>query len=230
MNNFRDDELVTVQGRTFPVVGGRLRLVHEGNEHLAIKTELVKIEVEQVAVVRAMVTTAKGEFTGTGVASAARDARLVDALIELAETRAVARALRFAGYGVETCGVEELTGDLTTNHHTGAEEQRALRVVAGGEPVAARQQGTSASGQARSGQQEPVRQPGNGNGGNGNRGLTVATAAQLRAIRTLARQVGTSPEAACTARYGHGRVEAITVREASGLIDGLKAEHDTRPA
>ena len=59
---------------------------------------------------------------------------------------------------------------------------------------------------------------------------TVATAAQLRAIRTLARQAGTSPENVCQGQYGHGRVEELTVREASGLIDALKSNHAaTRP-
>jgi hypothetical protein len=214
MNNFRDDEVVTVQGRAFPVVGGRLRLAHEGNQHLTIKTELAQYELDVMAVVRSTVITDKGEFSGTGVATVTRDARLVDALIELAETRAVARALRFAGYGVETCGIEEL------DDHQVAEPQQhqSLRVIAGRRGG----NGTSSS------------SPGNGNGGGhpgGNGGTqpsrTVATAAQLRAIRTLARQAGTSPEVACKTRYGHGRVEELSVREASGLIDALKGPQES---
>lgn len=208
MNNLRDDEVVTVQGRAFPVVGGRLRLAHEGNQHLTIKTELLQYELDQMAVVRSTVTTEKGEYTGTGVATVARDARLVDALVELAETRAVARALRFAGYGVETCGVEEL-GDQQVVVPVRPPASRPLRVVPG-------QRNGSGGGNGSS--------PGNGNGsghpgGNGGNGAgqprrTVATAAQLRAIRTLARQAGTSPENICKSRYGHGRVEELTVREA----------------
>jgi hypothetical protein len=42
------------------------------------------------------------------VASASKDTRLIDSLLELAETRAIARALRFAGYGVEYTGIEEM--------------------------------------------------------------------------------------------------------------------------
>ncbi|MBI4871317.1 MAG: hypothetical protein HY814_07085 [Candidatus Riflebacteria bacterium] len=209
MNNFRDDEVVQVQGRSFPVVGGRLRLAHEGNQHLSIKTELVQYELDVLAVVRSTVITDKGEFSGTGVATANRDVRLADALLELAETRAVARALRFAGYGVETCGIEEL-GD---HQVVEPQQHQPLRVIAGRRGG----NGTNNSG------------PGNGNGGGhpgGNGGSqphrTVATAAQLRAIRTLARQAGTSPENVCKGQYGHGRVEELTVREASNLIAVLK--------
>ncbi|MBI2942765.1 MAG: hypothetical protein HYY25_01070 [Candidatus Wallbacteria bacterium] len=221
MNNFRDDELVTVQGRTFPVVGGRLRLVHEANQHLAIKTELVKVEVDQVVVVRATVTAEKGEFTGTGVASAARDARLADALVELAETRAVARALRFAGYGVETCGVEELGDAPVLETHSVPSARQALRVVPGKASGTASGPGSNGNGKGN----------GDGHGGNGNGShvspRSVATAAQLRAIRTLARQAGTSPEGVCREHYGHTRVEELSVRDASGLIDALKNGRET---
>ena len=112
---FREDELVTrrmkVQGewqtRTFPVVGGRLRLAHETNERLSIQTEMVRMESDLV-VAKATVETGKGRYCGTGTASAQRDARLADSLVELAETRAIARALRFGGFGVEYCGAEEV--------------------------------------------------------------------------------------------------------------------------
>jgi hypothetical protein len=40
---------------------------------------------------------------------------LANALVELAETRAIARALRFAGYGVEYTGFEEMPDDLKDN-------------------------------------------------------------------------------------------------------------------
>ena len=39
---------------------------------------------------------------------AQRDTRLAESLIELAEKRSIARALRFAGYGVEYAGPEEV--------------------------------------------------------------------------------------------------------------------------
>jgi hypothetical protein len=96
------------QTRIFPVVGGRLRILHESNDHMSIKTEIVRLDNDCV-VVKAAVETEKGKFNGTGTASAQRDARLADSLVELAETRAIARALRFGGIGVEYTGAEEVS-------------------------------------------------------------------------------------------------------------------------
>ena len=59
---------------------------------------------------------ARGQFVGYGTANSQRDARLAESLIELAETRSIARALRFAGYGMEYCGAEEVS-------HVGDSEQ-----------------------------------------------------------------------------------------------------------
>lgn len=106
-NSFKKEELVKVQGKEYPVVGGRLRLAHEGNKQLSIETSIVQYSSE-VAVIQAKVTTEQGSFSGLGNASATRDARLKLAILELAETRAIARALRFAGYGVEYTGYEEM--------------------------------------------------------------------------------------------------------------------------
>lgn len=111
MNQFREDELITrtMNGETriFPVVGGRLRIAHEENGHLTIESEVVRFDAES-AVVKSTATTEKGGFCGFGTASAHRDHRLADALLELAQTRSIARALRFAGYGVEYAGAEEV--------------------------------------------------------------------------------------------------------------------------
>jgi hypothetical protein len=113
---FRDDELVSRkvkvgqewQTRVFPIIGGRLRILHEGNDHLSIQTEILKLDTDFV-VVRAAVESQRGKFNGTGTASGQRDARLADSLVELAETRAIARALRFGGIGVEYTGAEEVS-------------------------------------------------------------------------------------------------------------------------
>lgn len=122
---FREDELVSRkvkvgtewQTRVFPVVGGRLRILHENNDHLSIQTEIVRLDTDFV-VVKAAVESRKGTFNGTGTASAQRDARLADSLVELAETRAIARALRFGGIGVEYTGAEEVS------HVAAAEPER----------------------------------------------------------------------------------------------------------
>jgi len=117
-NQFREDEIVImshvdrktgeVVTRPYPKVAGRLRLAHEENENLNISTEIIRYE-ENVAAVRALATTKKGYFNGLGMASVERDQRIAPAILELAETRAIARSLRFAGYGVEYCSAEEVS-------------------------------------------------------------------------------------------------------------------------
>jgi hypothetical protein len=111
MSQFKAEELITKRGKSYPVVGGRLRIAHEDNETLSISTELIQYDPMVQAVVKAKLTTTKGVFTAFGASSCAKDEKLVDSLLELAETRSIARALRFAGYGVEYTGVEEI-GDV----------------------------------------------------------------------------------------------------------------------
>jgi hypothetical protein len=113
---FREDELVSRkvkingewQTRTFPVVGGRLRLAHEGNAKLSLQAELVNWNGD-FAVFKCVAMTEKGQFVGYGTANSQRDARLSESLVELAETRSIARALRFAGFGLEFTGAEEVS-------------------------------------------------------------------------------------------------------------------------
>ncbi len=117
-NQFREDEIALIRRydkqrqewitNVYPKIGGRLRLAHDDNEVLSIETEIVRYD-EQIAVVAAMSTTAKGSFKGIGMASIDRDQRIAPAILELAETRAIARSLRFAGYGVEYCSAEEVS-------------------------------------------------------------------------------------------------------------------------
>ena len=106
---FREDELVhrkvkvgnEWQTKSFPIVGGRLRLAHEENDNLSLATEMVSWD-GQYAVFRCLAETRKGSYIGYGTANAQRDTRLAESLIELSETRSIARALRFAGYGVHS--------------------------------------------------------------------------------------------------------------------------------
>lgn len=106
-NQFNPEELIRVGGKSYPVVGGRLRLAHEGNKALSIETNIIYQDSDKVTV-QAKVTTDKGIYNGLGNATVTRDAKLKNAILELAETRAIARALRFAGYGVEFTGFEEM--------------------------------------------------------------------------------------------------------------------------
>lgn len=105
---FKQDELINKNGKSYPVVGGRLRVAYEQNEHIGISTEMIRFESGVEAVVKAEIKTDRAISQAYGVASLAKDDRLSDSLLELAETRAIARALRFAGYGVEYTGSEEI--------------------------------------------------------------------------------------------------------------------------
>lgn len=121
LNNFKNEELVKVQGKLFPVVGGRLRLAHEDNSNLSIETKVISYDGE-IAIIQAMVKTEKGVFNGLGNASTKRDRILSNAILELAETRAIARAVRFAGYGVEYTGFEEVE-----NHNENDDKEAATK-------------------------------------------------------------------------------------------------------
>ncbi|MDA3832390.1 MAG: hypothetical protein PF495_03240, partial [Spirochaetales bacterium] len=115
---FRDDEIVVLRHwnkerqeyviNVYPKVGGRLRLAHQANDAINIETEVYRYD-ENLAVVIATVKTMSGQFTGIGMSSVERDKKIAPAILELAETRSIARALRFAGYGVEFCSAEEVS-------------------------------------------------------------------------------------------------------------------------
>ena len=206
---FREDELVTRrmkvngewQTRTFPVVGGRLRLAHEGNERLSIQTEIVRMDGEMV-VAKAIVETEKGLYSGTGTASTQRDARLADSLVELAETRAIARALRFGGFGVEYCGAEEV------NH-----------VVDESNP-----------GQGKSKETRSVFNEGTGEGKAESKpqhcGIGRATSAQCRALHALTKRAGYSQEDInrILAPLNAATFQELTREAASQLITALQSE------
>ena len=98
---FKSEELITKKGKQYPIVGGRLRIVDEDNSKLSITTELQRFDPNETAIVQAQIQSEQGDFSAYGTACYSKGERLADSLLELAETRAIARALRFAGYGVE---------------------------------------------------------------------------------------------------------------------------------
>jgi hypothetical protein len=171
-NGFREDELVTRkmklngewQTRIFPVVGGRLRLAHEQNDSLSLQTEMVSWD-GQYAVFKCCAVTAKGQFVGFGTANSQRDARLAESLIELAETRSIARALRFAGFGLEFTGAEEVS------HVVATEPEPEQTTDKEGRPVFPEQ---------KEGDKPETKSGGNGNG--------RATSAQVRALFALTKK------------------------------------------
>jgi len=212
---FRVDELVTrrqkVNGEwvetVFPRVGGRLRLAHEGNGTLSIQTEVVQFD-DAVAVVKATVTTEKGSFCGFGTASAQRDQRLADSLLELAETRSIARSLRFSGYGVEFTGAEEVSHAMTDSEPAGAKVENKDQ-----KPVFERQESHDKA------ESKAPAQPKNGNNGK-------ATGAQIRALYALSKKAQMSEEDLDTMLrpLNASRFEDLTLSDASRLIQYLQTQ------
>jgi len=223
-NGFREEELVSRrvkvgnewQTRTFPVVGGRLRLVHEDSPHVTIQTEILKFDSD-FAGVKAMVTTEKGVFHGTGTASAQRDARLADSLVELAETRSIARALRFAGYGLEFCGAEEIAAITNGDQDSERTGDKAAEKVfpqenGGGKTDTSSQDGASATGKAES---KPQRC------GNGQ-----ATQAQVRALFALTKRANYTDEdtESLLRPFNVSTFQELSREAASQLITSLQTE------
>jgi hypothetical protein len=178
---FRDDEIANIRrwdkekneyvSNPFPKIAGRLRLAHEANEALSIETEIIRYD-EKIAVVVAVSTTSKGSFKGIGMASIERDQKLAHAILELAETRAIGRSLRFAGYGVEYCSAEEVShlngnGDGENTHHSRRNQNDNL-------PPKGNRNGDNLSAGGNRNGGSGSHNPGNGgngsgsNGGNGN--------------------------------------------------------------
>jgi hypothetical protein len=207
---FREDELVTRkvkvngewQTRTFPVVGARLRIFHENNDELSIKTKIVKLEPDFV-IIRADAKTTKGRFNGTGTASTQRDARLADSLVELAETRAIARALRFSGVGCEFTSAEEVS------HLANTEPEPEQTTGKEGKPVFPEQ---------KEGDKPETKSGGNGNG--------RATQAQCRALFALTKKARYE-EADINnllAPHNASTFQDLSREDASRLISALQTE------
>ena len=223
-NGFQEHELVSRkvkvgnewQTRTFPVVGGRLRILHENNDNLSIQTEIIRLD-NDFAVVKAAVESQKGKFNGTGTASVQRDARLADSLVELAETRAIARALRFGGIGVEDTGAEEVS------HVTNAEADEEQSSSKNPAPAFPEGNGEGKTGTKAS--SDAIDRGDNGskpqNCGNGR-----ATQAQVRALFALSKK-STYTGADITnmlAPFEVSRFEDLPREAASKLIGSLQQE------
>ena len=219
-NGFRDDELVTrrqkVNGEwvetVFPRVGGRLRLAHEGSGKLSIQTEVVQFN-ESFAVVKATVTTDKGSFCGFGTASSQRDERLADSLLELAETRSIARGLRFSGYGVEYTSAEEVSHVMPETEPIGVQNQGKDH-----KPTNEPQDNPNKL------ETKPPVPPKNGNNGNGNGGK--ATGAQCRALYALSRkaQMGDEDLESVLRPLNANRFEDLSITDASRLIQYFQTQ------
>jgi hypothetical protein len=204
----------TVVGETDAITfRGLLHLAHEDGL-TSVRTELVQTPSEdngRTAIVRAVVRTRKGVFSGIGDANAANvNRRIVAHLIRMAETRAIARAFRVA-VNVGAVAVEELADDVAEH----VQEER-------GQPHRAPQPTAMSP-------LEPRRSRGRDDH------PLVATAGDRRAMSEeqrkllfrLAYQLGESREGAATrvlAALGVERFEHATRVSAAHAIDRLKGE------
>ncbi len=220
-NGFREDELVSRkvkvgnewQTRVFPVVGGRLRLAHEENQNLNLQTEMVSWD-GQYAIFKCRAVTSKGDYVGYGTANSQRDSRLAESLIELAETRSIARALRFAGYGMEFTSAEEVS------HVAAAEPEKEQTTNKAVEPVFPEDN--------NNGKQES--KPSNGAAGEISKpqgcGNGKATQAQVRALFALTRKANYRDEdvQSLINPFNASRFEDLPREAASQLIGYLQTE------
>ena len=108
----REEYMIERQGKRFVLYAGLLEEAHSRGLR-SIETELLQIpkaENGEVAIVRAVVRTEEGKYTGIGDASPQNVNRAIAPhLIRMAETRAKARALRDA-INVGVTAFEELGG------------------------------------------------------------------------------------------------------------------------
>ena len=202
------------QTRTFPVVGGRLRILHENNDHLGIQTEIIRLDTDFV-VVKAAVESQRGKFNGTGTASGQRDAKLADSLVELAETRAIARALRFGGIGVEYTGAEEVSHVAAADsekEQTGSKEPAPVFPEGNGNGKVA----AKAPSGAPADEGSKPKSAGNG----------TVTQAQCRALYALTKRANYQEAdiGEMLARFDVSRFEELTRESASQLIGNLQTQ------
>ncbi len=139
----REEYMIERQGKRFVLYAGLLEEAHSRGLR-SIETELLQVpdhENGEVAIVRAVVRTEDGKFTGIGDASPENVNRTIAPhVIRMAETRAKARALRDA-INVGVTAFEELGGeDGAEVVESDGEAARAHREENRGELPATRKQ------------------------------------------------------------------------------------------
>jgi hypothetical protein len=146
----------------------------------------------------------KGNFPGLGMASIERDHSIAPAILDLAETRAIARSLRFAGYGVEYCSAEEISHLENGNSKAPATNEGKADLP-----------------------KEPPKTPADGkpgNGGNGGNGDARISNKQLNYIVTLGKGIKLNSkdlDQESVKTYGV-KMAFLTTKQASAFIDTLK--------
>jgi len=184
-------------------------LAHEENQNLSLQTELVSWD-GQYAVFKCCAVTSKGQFIGYGTANDQRDSRLAESLVELAETRSIARSLRFAGFGLEFTGAEEVS-------HVGATESETEQTTNKDDKRVFESQESDGKPETKAPAQPK-------NGGNGNGGK--ATGAQCRALYVLSKkaQMGDEDLDSLLRPLNAARFEDLTIADASRLIQYFQTQ------
>jgi hypothetical protein len=228
---FREEEIITMvhwdkqigaQITTpYPKIGGRLRIAHESNDQLSITSKVISYD-GSVAVVQATATTDKGSYSGVGMASVERDAKIAPAILELAESRAIARSLRFCGIGVEYCGAEEIS-HLSNGNNGDAREKVPSEESRGqqGFPPVSPSKGSQVS-----------NEPGNGNNGGSESTGGRLSSKQLVFIMRLATGRGLTKKELdnhCINVFGVA-TDFLSKKEASTLIDELNQPKEVHHA
>ena len=155
-----------------------------------------------------LLVTAKGQFVGYGTANSQRDTRLAESLVELAETRSIARALRFAGFGLEFTGAEEVS------HVMAAEPEQEQTTGKESKPVFPEEN------QNNKPEAKPANDKSNGDG-------SKATQAQVRAIRNIAfnrNRMSEQDLVELITEYGVKDIPDLSRQAASDVIQSLQAQ------
>lgn len=212
MANIRAEFLLDRQGKTVATLAGLLDAAHsEGLS--AIDTQLIQIgseENSQTWLFRAQVTTSKGTFSGFGDANPANVSRqMLTVLPRMAESRAIARALRWA-VNSTVAAAEEFDDDEPT--HAPAQPS----------PPVPKPVNTSAS---QATPQVPRPQPPTGVAPPIQNG-PLATEKQRNAIYAIAERIGLDKatiEEMCEQQFG-SKPSGLSTKQASEIIGKLQTQ------
>ena len=143
----RGNHVCRLQGKEFVLLSGLLTLAHENGLESLDATMIEHDPGEKVAVFRCLASGSRGSFSGHGDASPDNLSRnMVPSYIRMAETRSIARSLRFY-LGIGMCARDELPGNMGNQepepqpeaqngapiHHSSWEEDRKGFCAAVGE-------------------------------------------------------------------------------------------------